>query len=55
MVSIASYQIPNNFHHANPTVDQISTFETDTTAPTRNQSFIDTYSCAKNIGDGVVP
>ena len=52
---VGCYQIPSSFHQPKPTVDQMRTLDTETMAPTRNQSFMETYSWAKNMGDGVVP
>jgi hypothetical protein len=49
------HQIFRNFHQLNPATDQIATFTKLTTKPICHHFFRDTYSCAKNIGDGVVP
>jgi len=50
-----SYQIPISFHQAKPTVDQMARLASETRKPTYHQRRNATYSCAKNMGEGVVP
>jgi len=50
-----SYQIPISFHQAKPTVDQMARLASEIKKPTYHQRRNGTYSCAKNMGEGVVP